>query len=179
MVAGFLAPRGRPLARFRVAYAASAAAIVLALVTTTAGCGRRVDLATAVQITDVSTGWFDSGIVDGQNKLVPSVTFRLKNASGERLRSVQLNTVFMLLPENEEWDATLTQGVGAAGLEAGASTNPITVRGKVGFTGAQPRAEMMQHRLFKDVDARIFAKHGSAQWVRLGEYRVARQLLTR
>jgi hypothetical protein len=152
---------------------------VLALITATAGCGRPVDLATAVQVTDLSTGWFDSGIVNGQNKLVPSVTFRLKNVSGARLRSVQLNTVFMLLPENEEWDAMLTPGISYEGLEPGASTNPITVRAKMGFTGAQPRAEMMQHRLFKDVDVRVFAKHGSTQWVRLGEYRVARRLLTR
>lgn len=156
-----------------------AALALVVLIPAAAGCGRAVDLATAVQITDISSGWFDSGIVNGQNKLVPSVTFRLKNVSKGRLRSIQLNTVFMLLPENEEWDATLTQGVTASGLEPGASTNPITVRGKVGFTGAQPRAEMMQHRLFKDVDARIFGKSGSNQWVRLGEYRVARQLLTR
>lgn len=151
---------------------------VLALLAT-AGCNRAVDLATALQVTDVSTGWFDSGVVNGQNKLVPSVTFRLKNASDARLRGVQLNTLFVLLPENEEWDATLNQGVLGDGLQAGASTNAITVRGKVGFTSPQPRAEMLQHRLFKDVDVRIFAKHGSAQWIRLGEYRVARQLLTR
>lgn len=151
---------------------------VLALLAT-AGCSRAVDLVTALQVTDVSTGWFDSGVVNGQNKLVPSVTFRLKNTSTERLRGVQLNTLFMLLPEKEEWDATLNQGVLGDGLEAGASTTAITVRGKVGFTSPQPRAEMLQHRLFKDVDVRIFAKHGSTQWVRLGEYRVARQLLTR
>jgi hypothetical protein len=152
--------------------------LLLALIAP-AGCGRPVALGTALQVTDVSTGWFDSGIVNGQNKLVPSVTFRLRNASSERLRSVQLNTLFMLLPENEEWDATLTQGVLGQGLDAGTSTESMTVRGKVGFTSAQPRAEMLQHRLFKDVNVRIFAKHGSEQWVRLGEYRVARQLLTR
>ena len=158
---------------------ASLAAIGCVLVLTAPGCTRNVDLATALQVTDVSTGWFDSGIVNGQNKLVPSVTFRLKNGSGDRLRGVQLNTLFMLLPENEEWDATLTQGVLGDGLAAGASTAPITVRGKVGFTSPQPRAEMLQHRLFKDVDVRIFAKYGSSQLVRLGEYRIARHLLTR
>jgi hypothetical protein len=158
---------------------ATTGGLILLTLTASAACSRPVDLATALQVTDVSTGWFDSGIVNGQNKLVPSVTFRLKNASTDRLRSVQLNTLFMLLPENEEWDATLTQGVLGQGLDAGASTPSITVRGKVGFTSAEPRAEMLQHRLFKDVNVRIFAKYGSSQWVRLGEYRVARQLLTR
>jgi hypothetical protein len=154
-------------------------ASALALVLTSAACGPSVPLQEALQLTEVSTGWFDEGVVNGQNKLVPSVTFRIRNTSNESVRSVQLNTMFMLLPENEEWDTTLTQGVLGDGLEAGGTTNPITVRGKVGFTGQQPRAEMLQHRLFKDVDVRIFAKRGSEQWVRLGEHRVERKLLTR
>ena len=33
----------------------------------------------ALEVTDVSTGWYDAGVVDGKNKLVPSLTFRLRN----------------------------------------------------------------------------------------------------
>ena len=39
-----------------------------------AGCGPDVDLTKALQVEVVSTGWFDAGIVNGQNKLVPSIT---------------------------------------------------------------------------------------------------------
>lgn len=154
-------------------------AVALLAAMALAGCGPNVDLRQALRVTDVSTGWFDAGIVNGQNKLVPSITFRLRNVSADRIRSVQLNVVFNLLPENEEWDAMLTQGISSDGLDAGASTNPITARAKVGFTGEQPRAEMFQHRLFKDAAVRLFGKHGSTQWVPLGEYKVERRLLTR
>lgn len=154
-------------------------ALPVFLAVTFTGCSANVDLKQALQVTDLSTGWFDMGVVNGQNKLVPSVTFRLKNASNRTLRSVQLNVVFNLLPENEEWDAMLTPGIPASGLAAGASTNAITVRGNAGFTSEVPRAEMLEHRLFKDVVVRLFAKYGSNQWVPMGDHKVERRLLTR
>ena len=46
-----------------------------------AGCGPAVDLTKGLQVTIVNTGWFDVGIVNGQNKLVPSISFTLKNVS--------------------------------------------------------------------------------------------------
>jgi hypothetical protein len=36
-----------------------------------ASCGQTVDLKQALKIADVSAGWYDAGIVDGKNKLVP------------------------------------------------------------------------------------------------------------
>lgn len=48
----------------------------------TGACGSNIDLSTALQIDGVSTGWLDAGIVDGKNKLVPAVSFKLKNVSG-------------------------------------------------------------------------------------------------
>jgi len=35
-----------------------------------AGCGPKVDLAKGLQVLTVSTGWYDAGLVNGQNKLV-------------------------------------------------------------------------------------------------------------
>ena len=52
-----------------------AAAGLLAASLATASCSAGADVGKALQVIDVSTGWFDAGIVNGQNKLVPSVTF--------------------------------------------------------------------------------------------------------
>jgi hypothetical protein len=161
-------------------FARSAALItVIFLMIGLTGCGRPVDLKTSLQVTDVSTGWFDAGVVDGKNKLVPSVTFHLKNIGSQPLKFVQMNVLFNLLPQNEEWDAMLVEGIGTTPLAPGAVSAPITVRGKVGFTGEQPRAQMLQHHLFQDVLAKIFGKTGSGPWTPLGEYKVVRQLLTK
>ncbi len=47
----------------------------------TAACGPPMDLSTGLQVDAVSSGWLDAGNVDGKNKVVPAVSFRLKNAS--------------------------------------------------------------------------------------------------
>jgi len=139
-------------------------------------CGPAVDLKQALQVTDVSSGWFDAGIVDGKNKLVPSVTFKLKNGSTAKLASVSLNLTFTFAGDQDHTDDVFVQRVDFQGQE----TQPITVRTKWGYTGDPPqsRADMLKHSQFRDMDAQIFAKQSSSQWVELQRVRIARQLLT-
>jgi hypothetical protein len=141
-----------------------------------AACTHSVDLKQAVQVTDVSTGWFDAGIVEGKNKLVPSLTFTLKQSADAKLSSISLNVSFVFVRDQEPNDDVYVQSIPFQGTE----TAPITVRSKVGFTGDPPqtRAEMLKNSEFRDMDARIFAKQSSSQWVELHRVRIARQLLT-
>ncbi len=44
-------------------------------------CGPTVDLTKGLEVKIVNSGWYDLGIVNGQNKLVPTVTFTLHNTS--------------------------------------------------------------------------------------------------
>lgn len=145
-----------------------------------ASCGPPVDLAKDLQVAEVGTGWFDAGIVAGKNKLVPSVSFVLKNTSDHPVTSVQLNIAYWRTGDDGEWDDMyVANAIDQNGLTAGAQTATITARGKVGYTGEQPRAEMLQHQSFVDATARIFAKRGSSQWVKLGEFPIERRLLIR
>jgi hypothetical protein len=145
------------------------------LLTTATGCTRPVDLSRNLHVMDVTTGWFDAGIVDGKNKLVPSITFKLHNGSQQNL-TLQMNIMFIILPQKENQDEVFLQAIE---VPAGGTSKPVVVRAKYGFTGEQPRAEMLQHRLFQDFTVRLFAKRGSQQWTLLGEHPVKRQLLTR
>jgi len=144
------------------------------------GCGPSVDPKRDLQVVDVTTGWFDAGLVDGKNKLVPSITFALKNVSDHPVASVQLMLGFQRKGEDGDFDeAFLAGAIDSTGVAAGAQTPAITLRGKVGYTSEEPRAAMLQHRLFVDATAKLFAKSGSAQWTPLGEFPVERRLLTR
>ena len=67
----------------------------------TAACGAPVDLKASLKVAEVATGWFDQGIVDGQNKLVPSIGFTLSNLSERQISSVQINVVFRRVGEAE------------------------------------------------------------------------------
>lgn len=149
------------------------AAGVLLLVAGVAGCSEPVDLKTAVEVTDVTAGWFDAGVVNGQNKLVPSVTFRLRKKADVELSSVSLNLLFKRQGEDAPYDEVFLQRAAPDG-------EPITVRAETGYTADPPqsRADMLQHSAFRDVSVQIFAKQSSAQWVELGTVTVPRRVLT-
>ena len=145
-----------------------------------AGCGPRVVIVEALQVNEVTTGWFDDGIVEGGlNRLVPTISFRLENTADVEVRSVQINGVFRRVGEQEEWGSTFVQVVGVEGLASRAETSPIVLRSDLGYTGEEPRLEMFENRYFVDVGVELFVKHGGAQWVKLNEFPIERQLLTR
>ena len=144
-----------------------------------AGCGPEVDLSKGLQVEIVSTGWFDAGIVSGQNKLVPTVSFKLKNVSDQKLSALQVNARFSRGNEPEEWGNVFLPSVGPGGLAPGATTEELTIKSQLGYTGSdQSRAEMLQNSQFVDAKVELAAKYGGTQWKRLGAYPIARQLIT-
>jgi hypothetical protein len=153
---------------------------ILALAFACAGCGPTVDLPTGLQVTIVNTGWYDAGIVNGQNKLVPAVSFTLKNVSDRKLVSLQANALFRRVSENDEWGSELVIAAGSGGLAPGASTGVLMAKSPRGYTGSdQSRQDMLQNSHFVDAKVDLFAKYGSTQWTRLGSYPITRQLLTK
>ncbi len=145
---------------------------LLALAAT--GCSKPIDLKQSARLTEVSTGWFDAGVTNGQNKLVPSITFRIARDPGTEVPALALNVAFRFTGDEDSSEDVYVQRVDFAGD----TTAPITVRSNFGFTGEQPRAEMLTHSQFRDMAARVFAKQNSSQWVALGDIKVARQLIT-
>jgi hypothetical protein len=129
-------------------------------------------------ITDIHSGWYDVGVVDGQNKLVPSITLRLQNISSEPIARVQINAVFRRVGEAEEWDAHFVRGIGPDGLAPGAKGGELVLRSDRGYTGQESRLQMLQNKQFVDARVEIFGKHGSRTWVKIGDYTIDRQLLT-
>src|SRR5918993_1864934 len=94
------------------------------------GCNRNIEVEKVLKITEVHTGWYDAGIQsDGKNKLVPSISLRLQNASSEPVRSVQLVAIFRRVNEPEvAWGEHFAKAIERDGLAPGASTNPIVLR---------------------------------------------------
>jgi hypothetical protein len=163
---------------------AAAAATVLRLVAVAgmaaaaAGCEKPIDLARALQVEEVSSGWHDVGLVDGKNKLVPSVTLKVKNISDRPLTVLQLNVLFRRVTEDTtEWGSGFVTVAGSSGLSPGAISDPITVKSQLGYTGTEARVDMMKNSAFVDAKAQVFAKYASAQWVKIGEYPITRTLL--
>jgi hypothetical protein len=151
--------------------------VCLGILLLVAGCRSR-EVEKDLALTDIHTGWYDVGVVDGQNKLVPSITVRLQNVSSEAISRVQLNAVFRRVGEAEEWDAHFVRGIGPDGLEPGAKGGELVLRSERGYTGSESRLQMLENKEFVDARVEIFGKHGSRNWVKIGEYTIDRQLLT-
>ena len=143
-----------------------------------AGCANGVDLKQAVELTDIHSGWFDAGIVGGRNKIVPSVTLRLRKKSPVDLERVAINALFRAADGK---DSELNNDVFVQRVNfEGEQTPPFTLRPPTGYTAEPPqsRADMLKHSQFRDVRVQILAKQGSGQWTDLGWVDVKRQLLT-
>jgi hypothetical protein len=149
----------------------------------TASCGSSLDVKQAVEVTDATSGWYDAGIVEGKNKIVPSVSFRLRKKTEADLDGIALNVVVRHPPApgtnvEEDWDEVFVQNTK---FTEGSQTPLLTVRTEKGYTGDPPqtRLEIMKHSMFRDVRAHIYAKHSSTQWVEIGTIDVQRQLIVR
>jgi hypothetical protein len=161
-----------PTSGFRCAFAFC---VVMTTGLVSAACTKEVDVKQAVQVIDVTTGWFDAGVVEGKNKLVPSTTFRLRT-SDQDLSSVALNIVFKFVDNGEDYEEIFKQRVPFQNGQ----TELLTVRSQTGYTGEPPqtRAEMLKNSNFRDMEAVIFVRQAAAQWVELHRVRLDRQLLT-
>ncbi len=158
-------------------------AVLLLAAVAFSGCSsRQVDIAKALQVTDVTTGWFDAGVVEGgKNKLVPEISLRLKNTDTEPITSVQLFARFTRLNEqDEEWGTPpYVRAIGPEGLAPGKSTPLMVLTSNLGYTGEQPRLEMLQNSNFVDARVQIFVKYRANNWVQVTQRQVTRQLITR
>jgi hypothetical protein len=155
--------------------------IVLAVATVaTLGCRRSIDPVASLEPVDVVTGWFDAGIVEGgKNKLVPSVSLKLRNKTDDTLRSIQVNAIFRRVGETEMWGEHFGWAVQRDGLPPGETTKELVMQSALGYTSDTPRLQMLQNSQFVDAKVELFLKQGSQVWAKLAEYPIQRQLLTR
>jgi hypothetical protein len=153
--------------------------LALALALAASSCNR-VNPIDVLEAYDVVTGWYDAGIMeDGKNKLVPSVSLKLRNKSDRSVGSIQINAIFRRVGEQEAWGDHFSWAIRGEDLPPAASTEPLVLRSSLGYTGEQPRMQMLQNKEFVDAKVDVFLRQGSQPWAKLAEFQIARQLLTK
>jgi hypothetical protein len=151
---------------------------LLLLTVSLAGCSQ-INPITVLEPIEVTTGWYDAGILaDGKNKLVPSVSLKLRNKAAEAIDDVQINAIFRRVNEQEMWGEHYGWAVHNAPLAPGQTTAALVLRSGLGYTGEQPRMQILQHSGFIDAKVELYLKKGSQVWAKLGEFPIERQLLT-
>jgi hypothetical protein len=152
---------------------------LIAVVAVSAACREEPDATHALNVTDIVTGWLDKGIVEGQNKLVPTISLKVKNVADRPLSYLQINAVFRIVDDTEELGSKVVWATEGGELAPGGSLGPFNLSSELGYASLAPRTQMLQHAQFKDAKVELFVKQGSRQWAKLGEYPITRQLLAR
>ena len=144
-------------------------------------CGASIDAVSGLEPINVVTGWYDDGIIEGgKNKLVPSVSLKLRNKGDKELKSIQINAIFRRVGEKEMWGEYFGWAIPRdKPLGPAAETSTLVMRSTLGYTGDQPRMQMLQNHEFVDAKVEIYLKQGSKVLTKLAEYPIQRQLLTR
>ena len=153
--------------------------LIFLLALAASACGPTIDLKASLQAQDVSTGWADLGVINGQNKIVPSVTFKFKNIGNQPITTLQANVIFRRVGEEVEWGSGFLRVAGSEGLAPGASSKSLSVNSQRGYTGTDPRAQMLANKEFVDARVQLFAKYGSTQWTLIGEFPIDRRLVAK
>jgi hypothetical protein len=142
---------------------------------TAAACGSP-DLK-ALTIVNVISGYHDAGITpDHQNKLVPAVTFQLKNGGTQSYSYVDLALDFWEIGADGPNDSVVVQGIAGKALEPGQTSDSITVHSNVGYRSPAARLDFFSLSTFKGFTVKVFGKfHGRT--TPLGELKVEPRLL--
>ncbi len=157
-------------------------ALVLGSALVATGCASR-DVQKDLQIVDVRSGWYDLGQTkeNPENiKIVPGVTFRLKNVSTESIAGVEIDGVFRNVKKDEVIDEHYVKAIPSTqSLAAGATSDPIVLRSRFGFTGTESRPQMFKNSLFVDYKITILGRHGRNNWARMAQIQIDRTSINR
>ena len=147
---------------------------LLAIGLVASSCGRSIDLVAALEVTDVTSGFYDNGLKDGWRHLLPSVSFKLKNVTPDEVDGVQVTVQFWKTGDLSEFESKL---LGAMDLAGGTETETKLIRTDVGYRLENDQTEeLFNHSQFKDFTVRFFARR-SGQLVQIGEHTVERRIL--
>jgi len=151
-------------------------AALVALVIAPAACGPAIDIQQSITVTDVISGYYDNGLKDGWNYLMPSVTFRLANSAAAKLTGLELTVAFWQEGKDGEWDSVLLQRIGDDTIPANGKSEAVTVRGTVGYRLEDVRNNLFTNSKFLDVTAKVFARRGGRIYP-IGNVKLEHQIL--
>jgi hypothetical protein len=133
-----------------------------------------VDLAGAIRVEAVSTGWVHRRPGSAPEAVVPFVTFELRNMSDRALAGLYVSATFRQADTRDEWGKGWTTAVGAWGLAPGTATRPLTLplanseenRGRLPEVGSA--AEHV------DATVELFVRRASTPWTSLATFPVGK-----
>jgi hypothetical protein len=142
-----------------------------------AGCGSDVSASAPLQVESLASGWVPVEVAPGHSKIVPALSFQLRNVSARSTGAVQVNAIFHRGTDSAEWGNAFQTAAGSSGIGAGASTGHIVLTPHQGYTGSDGPADLLENSKFVDARVDLYSRAGAEAWTKIGEFPVTRVLL--
>ena len=88
-----------------------------------------------------------------------------------------MGSFFRVSDTSSEWGNSLLNVAGSEGLAPGATTPTLTMKSPLGYTGTDPRADMLKNAQFVDAVVKLVAKYAAIQWTHVRQVPIERKLI--
>ena len=103
---------------------------------------------------------------------MPSVSLKLGDKWPRPSTACRSNAIFRRVNEPEMWGEHYGWAVQRKALEPGQATKDLVLRSTLGYTGEQPRMQILQQQGFVDAKVELYLKKGSQVWAKLASSRL-------
>lgn len=138
-----------------------------------------VDMASSVRIEQLDGGWVQSRAANGATRLLPTVSFRIRNVSRSPLDSIQVNVLFRRINEKQVWSDVFRRVGPRRSIASGTASDRIVAEAPIGYSGSDAVNRLLNHSRFVDTAVSIYVRHGSEAWTYVGEYPLPRHVVGR
>ncbi len=151
-----------------------AAGLALFLMHDVAGSWSVEEVEKSVEVSLQSSQWVDKELTSYDVKIVPSITFKLKNKGKRPLHRLNLVGVFAF-SESGETLGDGTAGIGTAILKPGMESGDIQIKSTFGYSARSKQSFKRDFKTWQPVKVRLLAHVGEG-FAKLGEYDIKQDI---
>lgn len=135
------------------------------------------ELETYLEVTDMKTKWVEKYYQPWppKLKLVPAISFRVKNITDRPLRYVYFNAIFKEKGEAQNMGDDLYSAFGRKPLKPGEVSDEIFMKSNFGVEGNN-LSHFKNNPAWKPVSVKLFIKLKGSRYALLGEWDVSREI---
>jgi hypothetical protein len=134
------------------------------------------EVAESIQVVWHDTKWVEKESTANEVKVVPSITFKIKNTGKRPLEYVNLEGVFEIEENGKVLSDGAAQAFGDKPLPPGETSSDIFIKAFYGYSG-RTKAGILENKEWKQIRVKLFARTKGSPPVAIGEiYPIKREI---
>ena len=135
------------------------------------------ELKASVEIVELSSKWVAKTYQPWPPKLtlVPTITFRVKNISGQPINYLNFNAIFKFRDDQENLGDNFLAAIRKQPIPPGETSQVITLKSNFGVEG-KSLAQFKDNPQWKPMICKLFIQSKGSVHVLLGEYEISREI---